>query len=572
MTNIIENDLFQRPATYWLRRAERLKQSGDLIRAAVLERHAVRADPDSDAASMNYPFTLRMLHCYEASNREAFAALARHPDRKALYGLIGQNLLSMGCRQAGLDALNVYMADGGPSPDYLPPWNEQAYDMAYAYDLPPGRKRRARLDGLLSIAAHRLETGDLEGAKKALVRSEKKPFHALSARREMLTALCCLHSGDPQEAMQHLVKGLVLQSRHTQAAAFAAGMFQSMGCRHEALISLARAAMYAKSPADELAVCLSGDQLNAPHLALGMLRRALRHRADRYPVCYNLCVCLLKTGRLREALQYNHLCREIDPDDVQGEVLFTRLSALEEMNASQEAVRIAARSISYWGAATPQEMTLYAAPVLETLADGQQALTETLQQDDHLRRRFIHLMSLPAEWTQRLLMAAGAEMKNEVLEPLLREILLQQPPAADVRRTAAAMLSRIGAQPPYAVWQDGRLGWLDPTQPPQPTPAFLQRIFTRRIHSAWKLCPQDSGITPWAIEMVRRMNKSQRRSLITDPLGIWPAAFNIIYRARKGLPPLHTAFYGRLTAAALLQAMRTLRSLSDQGGNHHADH
>ena len=32
-----ETDTFQRPANYWLRRAERCKQSGDLIRAAVLE-------------------------------------------------------------------------------------------------------------------------------------------------------------------------------------------------------------------------------------------------------------------------------------------------------------------------------------------------------------------------------------------------------------------------------------------------------------------------------------------------------------------------------------------------------
>ena len=99
-----ETDTFQRPANYWLRRAERCKQSGDLIRAAVLERHAVRAEPDSDAARMSYAFTLRQLHCYEASNREAFAALAHNPDRTALFGLIGQNMFNLSMREAGIDA------------------------------------------------------------------------------------------------------------------------------------------------------------------------------------------------------------------------------------------------------------------------------------------------------------------------------------------------------------------------------------------------------------------------------------------------------------------------------------
>ena len=34
--NIPQTDAFERPAPYWLRRAEKSKQAGDLIRAAVL--------------------------------------------------------------------------------------------------------------------------------------------------------------------------------------------------------------------------------------------------------------------------------------------------------------------------------------------------------------------------------------------------------------------------------------------------------------------------------------------------------------------------------------------------------
>ena len=48
------NELFQRPANYWLRHADRHRQSGDLVRAAVLQRHAVHAQPDSEAAHAQY--------------------------------------------------------------------------------------------------------------------------------------------------------------------------------------------------------------------------------------------------------------------------------------------------------------------------------------------------------------------------------------------------------------------------------------------------------------------------------------------------------------------------------------
>ena len=77
-----QHDAFQRPAVYWLKRAERQKQTGNLLRAAVLERHALRADESSDEAWESYVLTLRQLNCYEASNREAFAALAHSPARR----------------------------------------------------------------------------------------------------------------------------------------------------------------------------------------------------------------------------------------------------------------------------------------------------------------------------------------------------------------------------------------------------------------------------------------------------------------------------------------------------------
>ena len=57
----IQMDSFQRPAPYWLRRAEKCKQAGDLRRAAVLERHAARTDPGYAAGPASYALTLRQL-------------------------------------------------------------------------------------------------------------------------------------------------------------------------------------------------------------------------------------------------------------------------------------------------------------------------------------------------------------------------------------------------------------------------------------------------------------------------------------------------------------------------------
>ena len=163
-------------------------------------------------------------------------------------------------------------------------------------------------------------------------------------------------------------------------------------------------------------------------------------------------------------------------------------------------------------------------------------------------------------------------MPPEPLEALLREVLLQTPVQGLAKQYAVAMLQQLGARPPYMVWQDSRLAWVDPTQPPQAAPTFRQRFLTMRIHSAQKLCPDDRGIAPWAIEMVRRMDPAQRRALLKDHLHVWPTALAVCYRAQRGLPPLHLhqQQIRRLSGAGLSRALRTLRGLQ-KGGTHHAD-
>lgn len=556
-----QHDVFQRPAGYWLKRAQRQKQSGNLLRAAVLERHALRADESSDEAWESYVLTLRQLSCYEASNREAFAALAQSPERRELYGLIGQNLLAMGLRPAGMDALNIYLAT--PVEGFLPDWHDDAYDLACLCDQIPPRRRKARLDGLLAAAARQIAQNRLDKARDSLIRAGKTPYQGPSAQRELLWALYRLQKQQPDKCMERLLSAIRIRPRSAQIHASAANVFASLGMPDMARMELINAARFAASPAQMLAVLLASDSIRAPHIVCAMLRRMLRHQANRFPVLYNLCVCMLRLGKLDEAAQHIHLCREIDPDDVSGELLFSRVMAMQESGLTPAQVRRAGWQASWYGACSPQELSAVVAPIMAALSDGPAQLAQGVCDDRRLRLHFLHLLSMPLDWPARLLAAVGESLPQDECERLMREVLLQHPGPSAAKLHAVSALHALGVPPPYATWQDNRIAWADPTRAPQSTPAFRPRLLTLRIHRAQKLCPRDGGIALWAMETVHRMSRRQRSQVIADPARIWPLAFAIRYRFIRGMEPLHIDLnrLGRGRAWALNDALRLLRTV-----------
>ena len=570
--NTPQTDTFERPAPYWLRRAEKSKQAGNLIRAAVLERHAARTDPAYEAASASYALTLRQLHCYEASNREAFAALAYDPSRFVLYGLIGQNMIALGRRQEAMDAFSMYLDGPRDQLDALPPWDGAVLDREEAYYEPPIR-RRARLNGLLGMALRHMGRGDMPGARRALARARRKPFQGRYARREELTALYFELTGRPERALSFARRAMEMRPHDAQLAASAACLFARLGSREEASAALLRAALHAKSPAGELLVCLASEQLNAPQAAYGMLMRSLSRRADRYPTCYNLAVCLMKMGRPEEAFGYIHLCRELDPDDVPGEVLFNRMLALEGISGKALARETA--QLSYYGAMSPRELEDCIAPVKRLLYEGPQALAQAMLADGKLWARVLYLFTLPMEWVGGLLPALCAAMPDVQAQRFLRETLLTGPADSQVKRVAAALLMAMGAPAPYAVWQDGRLGYVDPSRAAPKAAAFRERMLTRRIKRAARLM-DDPAIQPWAMRQIHRMNAAQRRRVIADAARVWPLALCVQYRVQHGLGPAYIDIrrMNGARADALKRALHTLRSL-DHGTKErkpHADH
>ena len=526
-----------------------------------MERAALRAEPGSANAAERYVLSLRELGCYESSNREAFAALARNPAHWALYGLAGQNFVSLANNRAGYDALNLYLSQ--PGADFLPDWHERALALAQTMDELPPRRRKARHDGLITLATGLIRQGDFDGARRALQRAGKKPYQGPSHQREMAWALYHLRRGDGERCAQHVLRAIQIRPLHSQVHAGAVGMFQAMGQTALAQMELLNAVHLARTPADTLSALIACDRMNAPHVARGMLRRMLRHQPQRFALLYNLCVCELKLGRVKEAARHIHLAREIDPDDVSGEGLFLRV--MEQQEQSMQEVRTAAKNLSWYGMCTADELSDAVAPIVEKLAEGEEAFARALCEDRRIRLHLIHLLGMPLDWTAGLLCSAAAYLPNDECEALMREVLLQHatPSTAPVKRTAVAVLEHIGAEAPYLSLESGRLLRLDPARAQEPAPAFRERILAQRVRRAWQMSGGDRYFVLWAMEQLHRMTRAQKSRVIEDPARVWPMALLVRYCHIRGMEPPHLDpnRVGRGRLWALNEALAVLRSV-----------
>ena len=365
-------------------------------------------------------------------------------------------------------------------------------------------------------------------------------------------------------------RALRLRPYDAQLSASAACLLGRLGRAGEAASALTRAAVCASTPADELLVCLASEQLGAHEAAYAMLSRSLKRCSGRYPVLYDLAVCLLKLGRLEEASRCIHLCRELDPDDVPGEVLFNRVMDMETRALTPDQVRAEAASVSYYGSLNEEELNRCLKPVTQAVREGPGALAAAMAVDAKLRARFLYMLALPTDWPAKLLPSVCAAMPPEDAQRLLRQVLLADPRGSLTKRVAMAMLVSMGAPAPYAVWQDGRLGYVDPTQPPPQTASFYQRMITRCLNRAAALA-QDGSFMPWALARVRRMSESERFRLIADRRKVWPLALSIRYRCERGLPPqrIDTMRLNAQDAHALKSALHMLRGLKEDNTHEH---
>lgn len=434
------NDSFERPAIYWLRRAKQAEENGDPVRAAVLERHAMHADPDNADVCLRYMLTLRRLGCYESSNREAFAALARGSKHMSLYGVIGQNLLDLDYRKAAFDAMDVYLSSPlSRAEDWENDANpDRRLDAVEGRGANPtrGTVRHYRFHGLMDRSLPQRfpsERTGLSSAKRTL-------------NRHLSQAAFYARKGDVPRTRACLHHALVLCPNDPFTLVSAAESLQTLGLHAQACALLCRAAMYACKPKERQLICRTSDQLREPGIALAMLTRMQRQMPTRFPVCHDLAVALCRVGRAEEALRYAHLCREIDPDDLEGQWLLDCVSAL---------TRGGKRRPAYWGVPDQARMDGLLAPLLQSFADG--TLADELQNDSGMRQRFLYMMEMPLEQSLAVLKALTKEpLPRELLCPLLREALMRRPEDTPVKRYALKKLAELDEKPPYPIWAGER--------------------------------------------------------------------------------------------------------------------
>ncbi len=546
-------DLFQRSASYWLNRADLQRQAGDLLRAVVMERHAFGVEPTNVEVATRYVLTLRELGCYSASNREAFSALARNPQNLDLLGLIGLNFHSMGMHQAAQDALNNYLGQPMPDDQALPEWHDEAYNCAMRYEQQKKPQREKRIDGLLNIAFIRLAKEDWENVRRALDRAEKLP--GSPARREFAEALWQLHEANLPEMNMHLMQAITLEPRNARQLSACADLFKMTGENKLAHVALCRALDFARTPEEISAALGASDTLEAPHLAIGMLRRLVKHQPNNAALLYDLSLCLLRLGKIKDAERHLRLCRELDPDDAHSQILFQQLQLLKDLVPTPAKAMRLGNDFPWHGDFNDQIITPCLMAVMTALQSGVKALAE----DPGMRSQLFTLMQMEADWPSELLMTVSSAMDDEDREAFLREVLLQCPNAEKLRRTAIAMLDEMHAQPPYASWKKGRLVWINPNETPAKEASFRQRHLTRRLRMAHKLCENDAYFIPWAMETITKLGRDVQSQIIADPAHVWPAALAIRYRALRGMAPIHLHSINRDRAALLNHALRCLR-------------
>src|SRR5699024_9265938 len=132
------------------------------------------------------------------------------------------------------------------------------------------------------------------------------------------------------------------------------------------------------------------------------------------------------------------LCRELDPDDVPGEVLFNRVMEMENRDLTPDGVRAEAAGVSYYGSLTEDELNRCLRPVTQAVREGPAALAAAMAADAKLRARFLYMLALPTDWPAKLLPSVCAAMPPEEAQRLLRQVLLADPRGSLTKRVAMA--------------------------------------------------------------------------------------------------------------------------------------
>ncbi|MEG2718755.1 MAG: hypothetical protein RSA55_04360 [Clostridia bacterium] len=554
-------DVFSRSVEYWLRRAQRCLKSGNLRSAAGLARHAARFEPRSEEASLFYATVLRELHCYEASNREASSVLARNCKCVEAYGMLARNLISLGRKREALDVFSFYLSGLQSLSQDLPMWDEVLYNLEEKYYNKKGRAC-ARFHELLKIAASHMSANDCEGAKKALEKSGNACFPKHCAERERLLSLFYMMVDSPEAAVAYAISALRYAPRACGIAVSAATVFHLVGERQRALTLLLRAAALAHTVKDEFVVCVAAEELHALPIALQMLLRNLKREPNRVPACYNLSLCMFRSGMGDEALQYIHLCRELDPQDIAVASLFQKAVAWSEKGEEDDAVAWQASEFGFYGVQCIKEQERCLALVKRWVQSDVQGFCKELCENDQCYQRCLLAFSAKAQGAEQLLPVICEHLSpKDATELLYQAMLLPECPAL-LKRVAVTELIKREQKPPFVIWQNDRIVLVNPTIEPPASARLMYRLLFRRVAQAARYVGT-AKLNLFALERIRYLTPKQRVHMANDRWHIWSLAIAMRCTQIKHYSAvfMDISAFTRVRAEALLEALQILRKI-----------
>ena len=545
---------FGHSAEYWLARASRHQKQGETRKAAQLLRHAVSIEPQSADLRTEYALSLQALSCFEASNREALGVLAADPSRFVCYGIIGKNMMALGREQEAIDAFTHYLRELRHAPEDLM-LSEDLCDIEDMFDVQPVL-RMARYEALLHMGSVELARGKPELALRRLLCAQKQ--HKKDERVQTLLCLTLQTLGRTSEAIRRGKLALLIGKRSVQAYCALAGAYVSAGRRGAAGATLLRAIALCSYADDEQLYCFSATGLGFPDLALHMLQDVRRRQPDRLPTLYDLCVVLLKMGRLTEAASYIHRCHDLDPVDVPTRCLFTAVERYTEEALPPEAVAKETEGLPFYPLLAAKDTQEKLNLLAQKLGQGIGPFCEELTSNAELYETFLYLLSLPGGSMGKLLAAVASSLPQGQSEKLLRQVLMQSTANDEAKRYAASLLLSMSAKQPFLIWNQGRIAQLRMSFRQSPQTIFALRRLLKRLQRP----ASDPSLLTHAYGLLMRMTPRQREAIAAD-LSTWEAALRLHHQHEPYQRCRH-----RVRIA--VQRLETLENATDgkDGGRH----
>ena len=504
-----------KPPQYWRRRAEYHRKRGEHHREAALLRHAVALDPASEALRLEYAQALQAIRCFDASNREAFSVLTQKPDSPAPYAIIAWNMLSLGHQQEAMDAFAHYFQQGEGGYAALAPafgQNGQLWQLeTLAHNSPT--KRCARLNALFHIVSARMLRSDTEGAWKALNRATE--LSPKDPRVDVLSAVLFETQNELNQVLAHAKRAAASRPAHVSSLCLLASAQFHLNHKGLACAALLKAAFCCRFPQDELIFCLTAASLGMTALSVAMLKLVRQRYPERLPTLYNSAVALLSEDNVEEAQLYLHRCLDLDPTDLAVRALYDAMQKWQQ-GASRE---IPAFYPLLSGEAAMRLLTDFQ----RTIEKGLGALLNRLMEEPIFYRGFLYGLALPGSPLGSLpvrIASALRDVDTVFAERMLRDVLVQDGASSQAKRQALTALAAGGAEPPYVLWEGGRILCLMP--PAQPVPSVLQSQLTRRMQRLVRSAG-DSRVIPHALAILKR-SRPLRYSLALDKDNVWSLA------------------------------------------------